>query len=455
MKTPSSGASASLSWLDIVRLGLVQSALGAIVALTTSTLNRIMVVEEAMPAIVPAAFVAWHYGVQLSRPHWGYGSDIGRRRTPWIIGGMGVLALGGVIATDATVMMDHAPILGAVLALLAYSMIGGGVGAAGTSLLALLASRVAPERRPAAASITWIMMIVGIVVSAGVSGALLQPYSAERLAMVASGVSGVGFLLTLLAVWRAEGEGTGHAAADRPSATRASFKQVLAEISADPVARRFTIFVFVSMMAYSAQELILEPFAGLVFKLSPGQSTQLTGVQHGGVLLGMILVGVLGARFGDRKSLWMRRWTMAGCVGSAAALGALAFASLVGPAWPLAPTVFMLGFANGVFAVSAIGSMMGLAGAGRESREGVRMGVWGAAQAGAFAIGGFLGAVGVGALRDILHQTAPAFLIVFCLEAVVFLISAVLAGRLDGAPSRLAGVSEPDAAAIKFGGAHG
>ena len=42
-----------LSWLGIVRLGLVQTALGAIVVLTTSTLNRIMVVELALPAMIP------------------------------------------------------------------------------------------------------------------------------------------------------------------------------------------------------------------------------------------------------------------------------------------------------------------------------------------------------------------------------------------------------------------
>jgi BCD family chlorophyll transporter-like MFS transporter len=121
----------------------------------------------------------------------------------------------------------------------------------------------------------------------------------------------------------------------------------------------------------------------------------------------------------------------------------------------LAPTVFVLGFANGVFAVSAIGSMMGLAGAGKGSRAGVRMGVWGAAQAGAFAIGGFVGAVGVGALRAILHQTVPAFLIVFALEAVVFLISALLAARLDTVAARSPASADAAPQAIQFGGARG
>ena len=78
---------------------------------------------------------------------------------------MGVLALGDPARyADATADdVRGPPSIGALLALLAFSMIGAGVGASGTSLLALLATRVAPARRPAAASITWIMMIVGIV----------------------------------------------------------------------------------------------------------------------------------------------------------------------------------------------------------------------------------------------------------------------------------------------------
>jgi len=427
-----------LGCVGIIRLGLVQSALGAVAALATSTLNRVMVVEAGMPAALPAALIAWHYVVQLSRPRWGHGSDVGHRRTPWIIGGVGVMAIGAIIAADATLMIGSSPVLGFLMALAAFSMIGAGMGASGTSLLALLATRVAPERRPAAASTTWLLMIVGIVISASISGALLQPFSAQRLALVASGVAAVAFLVTLLAVWDAEGPApqASEAPADETavvSAPKPSLREAMAEVWADPMAKRFTIFVFVSMLAYSAQQLILEPFEGLVFGLSPGQSAQLTGLQHGGELIGMILVGLLGARFGDRKSLFMRRWTTGGCIGSALALGGLALACLVGPTWPVAPTVFVLGFANGVFAISAIGSMMGLANgkAGATAGAGVRMGVWGAAQAGAFAIGGFLGAIGVDLLRHTFHQPAPAFLCVFIVEAGVFLASAILASRLD------------------------
>ena len=167
-------------WTDIVRLGMVQASLGAIVVLMTSTLNRIMVVELTLPALLPGALVALHYLVQISRPRMGHGSDQGARRTPWIIGGMAVLAAGAMLSTFATTLMSPSPVLGALLATAGFIMIGLGVGAAGTSLLVLLAMRVDGERRAAAATIVWLMMIVGFAVTAGVAGKLLDPYRSEE-----------------------------------------------------------------------------------------------------------------------------------------------------------------------------------------------------------------------------------------------------------------------------------
>ena len=135
----------SLGWTGIVRLGLVQTALGAIVVMMTSTINRVMVVELALPAIVPGLLVASHYAIQILRPAWGYGSDVGGRRTPWIIGGMAVLALGGTGAALATALAASNLPLGLALAAVAFLLVGVGAGAAGTSVLAMLAASVAPS----------------------------------------------------------------------------------------------------------------------------------------------------------------------------------------------------------------------------------------------------------------------------------------------------------------------
>jgi hypothetical protein len=190
---------------------------------------------------------------------------------------MGVLALGGVLATNATLLMGVSTGFGVALAVLAFALIGAGVAASGTSLLALLATRVAAERRPAAAAITWIMMIVGFIVTTAVAGSLLDPYSAQRLATVAGGVALCAFLLATVAVMGIEGE-----AEPAVNEARPAFREVLAEVWAEPDARRFTLFVGLAMVAYSVQELILEPFAGLVFGFTVGESTRLASVQNQG-----------------------------------------------------------------------------------------------------------------------------------------------------------------------------
>jgi MFS transporter, BCD family, chlorophyll transporter len=406
-----------MSWLAIVRLGLVQAAIGAMVMLSTSLLNRVMVVEYGMAAAIPAGLVAWHYAVQLSRPLWGHGSDRGRRRTPWIIIGMALLVLGTLLAVDATIRGMF------LLSVLAFTLIGAGVGAAGTSLLALLATQTAPERRAAAAAITWIMMIVGIVVTAATAGRLIDPFSPQRLALVVSGVGLVAFVMTVFATWRVEG------VAAPARETPIDFRTAVTDMLADRDARIFTLFVFVSMLAYSMQDMILEPFAGLMFGMTPGQSTQLTGTQHMGVLAGMILVGVGGRAFGGRTAAGLKSWTVAGCLGSALALAGLALAANHAPLWPLKANIALLGFCNGVFAVAAIAAMMALAGAGGPNREGVRMGVWGASQAIAFGLGGLIGALGVDAGRTIMHADGPAFTLVFACEAALFLLAAAIALR--------------------------
>ncbi len=421
-----------IGWWGIVRLGLVQAGLGAMVVLTTSTLNRVMVVELALPALLPGVLVALHYLVQVLRPRMGFGSDVGGRRTPWIVGGLAVLACGGIGAAVATAWMSTSPVPAIALAVLCFALIGVGVSAAGTSLLVLLAKRVAAERRAAAATIVWMMMIVGFAVTAGTAGKLLDPYSPTRLVAVMAVVCATAFVLALLALRGLEGEGV---AEPEPEERRAPFREALAQVWAEPDARRFTVFIFVSMLAYSAQDLILEPFAGAVFGYTPGESTSLSGVQHGGVLAGMLLVAFAGSSFVRRWLGSLRAWTVGGCVASALALAALVAAAAAGPGWPLKSTVFVLGAANGAFSIAAIGSMMRLAGQGRERREGVRMGLWGAAQAVAFGLGGLMGTAASDIAHRLLASQAAAYASVFGFEALLFVASAWLAARID-APAR-------------------
>lgn len=428
-----------ITWAGTLRLGLVQMALGSIVVLTTATMNRVMVVELALPAILPGLLVSLYYGTQFLRPRFGHDADQGGRRTPWIVGGVATLATGAIGAALSVGLMGSNTALGIAAAVPSFLLIGLGIGAAGTNLLALLAARVPDHRQAASGSAVWIMMIFGLAVTGITAGIALDPYSPARLVAVTASVSAVALTLTLIGVWGQE------KVAARPKPKRElDFGPMVRELWSDPRVRVFTVFVFASMVAYNLQDLILEPFAGHVFGLTVGESTQLGGMHHAGALVGMIAVLLAGTALARWITVPLRVWVVGGCVLSGLALIALAIGGLSAPDWPLGPNIFALGLANGAFAVAAIGAMMGLAKEGDEAREGVRMGLFGAAQAIAFGVGSFAGTAAADIMRSLLASDALAYGTVFAFEGGVFLIAAALALRLTASPTQ----ARLDAAAV-------
>ena len=406
--------SSTFGWIGIVRLGLVQAAIGAIVVMTTSTLNRIMVVELALPASLPGLLVAIHYFVQVIRPRMGFESDIGGKRTPWIIGGVGLLALGGFGAAIATTLMGVHLIIGIAAAIVAFFLIGIGVSMSGTSLLALL---------------VWLMMIFGFALTSGIAGKFLDPYSPEKVILISGIISLLACSITVLALYGLEGRDLKHEESSVPQ--KIPFKKAITDILADPDTKKFTAFIFLSMFAFSAQDLILEPFAGIIFKYSLGETTSLSGIQHSGVLSGMLLVAVCGSSKLRRYFGSLRSWMIYGCLASALAMFGLVIAGILEGEWPLKLNVYILGLANGAFSIAAIASMMRLAVLGGGGKEGVRIGLWGGAQAIAFGLGGLLGATASDLARSIFTNPAFAYSSVFFIEAILFIASAYMASLVE------------------------
>ncbi len=406
-----------LSWGGVFRVGLVQAAIGSIVVLMTSTLNRVMVIELGLAAAVPGALVALHFAVQfLFRPRMGHQSDLGGRRTRTILQGMVLLAVGAVGAAASLARIPTDRIGGLVAATLAFVLIGVGVSAAGTPLLALLADRVVAERRGRAAAAVWLMMILGFVVTTVIVGRLIDPFSFGRLVVVTGGVAAIAVAVSAIALHGLEAAPT----LARPAQDAVPFREALRAVWQESSTRRFALFVFVAMLGYSAQDLILEPFAGVVFGLTPGASTRISSLHQTGMLAGMLAAALLAVRWGG-----LALWAAAGCGASAVAFLLLAAAPSLGTLTALKASVFGLGTANGVFAIGAIGSMMVRA---RGDRAGLKMGIYGGAQAVAYAIGGFLGALGSDLAHSASGSAASGYVTVFLVEAMLFVVAAMLVG---------------------------
>lgn len=399
-------------WGTLVRLCLVNAAIGGLAALPVNLFNRLMTVELALPALLPGLLVALHYGVQLTRPVWGYRSDARGGRTPFILGGVAVVGASLVAVAWGIHMAEQSISMALVTWIIAYTAIGLGIGAAGTSFLALLAT-LTGNRKGGPATLAWLFLIAGAIIASIGTGIALDPYSSQRLIWVVAVVACVAVCLTFLATWRVEVT----TVQTQPQAD-GSLREALQTTWRDPVARAFTGFVFLSILAFYLSELIFEPFAGHVHGLTPDASTKLSGGKDGAALMGMIAAGVL-SQFG-----WgtLRFWAVVGCVLSAIGLLAL------GAGLSLVPSSVALGLGNGLFVVGAVGSMMQLA-AARAKATGTRMGVFGAAQAIAAGLAGLI-ATGTLDLARLSLDDATAYGLVFTAEALLFLIAAVVAARV-------------------------
>jgi BCD family chlorophyll transporter-like MFS transporter len=212
------------------------------------------------------------------------------------------------------------------------------------------------------------------------------------------------------------------------------FKKTLHMVWSEPQAKAFTVFVFLSMLAYSSQDLILEPFAGALFGLTPGETTQLSGLHHSAVLCGMLAVALAGSGRVAGRLGSIQSWMVGGCLVSGLAMLGLCLAAAYGPPWPLKANVFVLGVANGSFSIAAIATMMRLATQGGEQHAGTRMGLWGASQAIAFGLGGLLGTAASDLAHYVLGAQGTAYACVFGFETAMFVMAAACAvwvGRYD------------------------
>ena len=432
-----------MNWFSIFRLGLIQLCIGSSVVIPLSTLNRLMKVELALPATIAGFLIALHYAVQLTRVNWGYLSDKTQNRSQWIIFGMLILGIGGVLASASIPLIESNFAYGIMLALFSYTLIGFGVGAAGTPLLALLASYSSKSQKGFAASITFLMMILGLAITGITAGIILDPYSHQKLIKITTSLAIITNILSYLSLKNLEKTLRNNADARTPNAVNYNepFLEGIKKVWMEREARLFTIFIFISMGAFSMQDPILEPFAGEVFGFAVGESTKLDGFHKIGTLIGIILIIlclskfrigfaslsiVKNERLGSEKF-----WLITGCLFSAFSLFII---SLLGVTYRdpgiLNSVVFLFGISNGVFTAGILGTMLHLASRGSgDNNTGTRMGIWGAAQAYATMIAVFFSTVLVDILGLMMNSLPSVYGIVF-LTAASFFIAAAFLGSL-------------------------
>ncbi len=437
----SDAASDDLPLGQLLRLSLFQVSVGMASVMLLGTLNRVMIVELSVPALVVALMIALPVLIAPFRALLGFRSDtyrsaIGWKRIPylwfgslWQMGGLAVMPFALIVLSgDQTLGPDWA---GEVLAALAFLMTGLGLHMTQTAGLALAADRATDETRPRVVALLYVMFLLGMAVSAVVIGWLLKDFGQIRLVRVVQGAAAVGIILSLIAFWRQE-RVRPMSKAER-EAPRPLFRDAWRDYLSGGTAGRLLVVVFVGTMAFNMQDVLLEPYGGEVLGLSVSATTLLTTVWAGGALVGF---AVAARRLAARANPYRMAGT--GILIGIMAFTAVIFASPLGSVTLFFFGAGLIGLGAGYFAVSTLTTAMTMPETGTAGR-GLALGAWGAAQATAaglaIAIGGGLrdwvnGMALSGDLGVALQTASTGYSVVYHVEIGLLFVTLVILGPL-------------------------
>ncbi len=415
--------------LNSLRLAVLPLSLTLISILAGSVINRVMVVELGLPVTLAGLFIAIPLLIAPIRVWLGYRSDAyplrGLRREPYIILGAFIAGVGAAVSVILVLDTPNIISIGSLGILVTLVTYGIGRNLANNTFQALIADKFeAGPKRSRAANLYEVVRMVGLIMAAGILGALLQPFSSARLVTMVIIMAILATVFAVFATIKQEPRGTDMKEAGE-AARSVPFKKVVSDLVwKDPQARVFFLVVMLTLMGTQMQDVLLEPYGALVFGMTVGQTTQLTAFWGIGTLIAILLSGIiLLKRFGFLVVF------RAGLILVIALFPGIILAGMNGNVNLLRLLVIGLGLGTGLAAASLLAQMVDFT---TKRRAALLVGVWGVAHQFGRALASMAGGVLVdGALFVTNDNALISYGTAFVLEAVILVAAFVLIGRVD------------------------
>ncbi len=440
-------ASADLPLSRLLRLSLFQVSVGMALVMLVGTLNRVMIVELHVSAALVAVMLALPLLYAPFRALIGYRSDthhssLGWRRVPYIwmgtlvqFGGLAIMPFALLVLSGGGHASQYPSWMGQLGAAMAFLLVGAGLHTTQTAGLALATDLAPLDRQPKVVGLMYVMLLVGTIVSALLFGWLLADFSPARLVQVIQGAAVATLVINTIALWKQEPMVIGHV--NRPKRNDPTFAESWAVYRRGKGAVVRLAAIGLGTLAFSMQDVLLEPYGGQVLGMTVGQTTWLTAALALGGLFGFSLASAVLSRGFDPARM----------AGAGAWVGVPAFAAVMIASVTLSVPLFvagalLIGFGGGVFGHGTLTMTMN-----RATREqtGLALGLWGAVQATAAGIGMAAGgllrdAVSVivgqdGATGAIAHP-ATGYAVVYAVEIVLLLGTVIVMRVLTGGETR-------------------
>ena len=397
-------ATADLPLSRLLRLSLFQVSVGMALVLLIGTLNRVMIVELDVPASLVGIMISLPLLFAPFRALIGFRSDthrseLGWKRVPFIWKGTLIQFGGLAIMPFALLVLSgggnaaQAPLwVGRLGAGMAFLLVGAGLHMTQTVGLALATDLAPEESQPKVVGLMYVMLLVGMIASALLFGAALVDFTPKRLVQVIQGAGLATMVLNTFALWKQEPRGQRR----RGQAATAdlTFAQAWAAFSSGDRAIRRLVAVGIGTMAFSMEDVLLEPYGGQILHLTVGATTKLTATLAIGGLLGFGLASRVLSRGFDP----FRMASVGALVGIPAFLCVIV-AAPTQSALLFAAGTLLIGFGAGLFGHGTLTATMNRAPA---DQRGLALGAWGAVQASAAGLAVAMS----GVIRDAVTATA-------------------------------------------------
>lgn len=452
LENGSAAALPKLGVLTMLRLGVFNMGLGIMSLLTLGVLNRVMIDELQVPALIAAGAIAVHQFMAPARVWFGQLSDakplLGYHRSGYIWLGIVSMAVTAFLAVQVVWRLNasmaesgwgvHAYPWVALLAAV-FALYGLALSATSTPFTALLVDVSDDQTRSRLVGIGWAMLMVGIITGVIITTIVLRSITLEssiaeiqasvnRLFIIAPAVvCGLAIASTFGIEKKYSRLQNRSSLGDREDGI--TLRRALKVLTASRQTGLFFSFLLVLSLSLFMQDAILEPYGGEVFGMLISETTQLNAAFGMGTLVGIILTGFLVVpRLGKKRTVKI------GCLWAAVCLVLIILSGFTAQPAFLMTAVFCFGLASGVLTLGAIVLMLDLTVA---ETAGTFIGAWGLAQAiargGATVLGG--GVLNLGKVitdnLGLAGSDLPAYALVFSIQAVGMLVAITLLSRVS------------------------
>ncbi|NTU97302.1 MAG: BCD family MFS transporter, partial [Chlorobiaceae bacterium] len=193
-----------------------------------------------------------------------------------------------------------------------------------------------------------------------------------------------------------------------------TFKQSIKLLSSSPKTLQFAFYIFISIFALFANEVVMDPFGAEVFGMPVSETTKLFKPTMGGTqLVFMLLTGFLLAKIGYKRGAFF------GNTFSSIGFAIIIVAGTMIDMNLLRIGLVVTGMGLGAASVSNLSMMMNMT----AGRSGIYIGLWGTAQSLAI----FIGHSGAGVIRDLVYTVSGnhmlAYTAIFIIEIIAFTAS--------------------------------